>query len=231
MNSELYHRRMRQFIEDVTIYPVSCERLARGRGDEQWLDSVLAGGAKIVQLRDKHSPDRRLLEKARYFRRRTAEAGVLFLMNDRFDIALLAGADGLHLGQNDLPPEEVRRLAPDLIIGQSCNTEAQARRLGQQEQRGELVLSYYNIGPIYPTGTKEGLMEFIGPHAIGAYSRHCSLPFTVMGGIKYQHIDELVHFGAKRIAVVTAITEAEDMAAETVRWVGRITTALEERDG
>ena len=231
MNSELYHRRMRQFIEDVTLYPVSCERLAHGRSDEQWLDSVLAGGAKIVQLRDKVSSDRRLLEKARYFRRRTTEARALFLVNDRLDIALMSGADGLHVGQNDLPPEEIRRLAPDLIIGQSCNTEEQARRLGQQEQRSELVLSYYNIGPIYPTGTKDGLAEFIGPEAIEAYSRHCSLPFTVMGGIKEHHVEDLVRAGARRIAVVTAVTDAEDMAAETARLISRITTALEERDG
>ena len=115
--SELYCRRLRQFIDDVTVYPVSCERLSDGRGDMYWLDEVLRGGARIVQLRDKESSDRHLLEKAKYFRRKTLEAGALFLVNDRLDIALLAGADGVHVGQQDLPPEEIAGLGPDLLVG------------------------------------------------------------------------------------------------------------------
>jgi len=207
--------RMRIFIEHVDIYPVSCQRLARGRTDRQWLDAVLAGGAKIVQLRDKESSDRELLAKARYFREKTMDAGALFLVNDRFDIALLAGADGVHLGQDDLPPAEVRRLAPEMIIGLSCNTEEQAREIGVLAAGNNCPLSYYNIGPIYPTGTKEGLKKFLGPDAIKKFSACSNLPFTVMGGIKKEHVGELVRAGARRIAVVTAITAAEDMAAAT----------------
>jgi thiamine-phosphate pyrophosphorylase len=219
VRGELYRRRYRQFVDNVTIYPVSGERLAEGRSDEQWLDGVLKGGAAIVQLRDKDSTDRQLLEKARYFRRKTSEAGALFLMNDRVDIALLADADGIHLGQKDLPPAEVMRLAPDLIIGISCNSEEQARQLGTMEREGNLPVSYYNIGPIYPTRTKEGLAEFIGPEAIGLFSAHLSIPFTVMGGIKLEHVAELVAGGARKIAVVTALTRAPDIAAETERWI------------
>ena len=183
---------MHQFVHAVDVYPVSCERLCGGRSDREWLDNVLAGGAKIVQLRDKDSADRDLLEKARYFRRKTEEAGALFLINDRFDIALLAGADGVHLGQDDVPPGEVKRLAPEIIIGLSCNTEEQAMQLGRLEQQGACPVSYYNLGPLYSTGTKNGLTEFLGPEAIARFSRHCSLPFTVMGGIKLSHVKELV---------------------------------------
>ena len=207
--------RMRIFVEHVDIYPVSCQRLARGRTDRQWLDAVLAGGARIVQLRDKDSSDRELLAKARYFREKTKDAGALFLVNDRFDIALLAGADGVHLGQDDLPPAEVRRLAPEMIIGLSCNTEEQARGIGALAAGDNCPLSYYNIGPIYPTGTKEGLKKFLGPDAIARFSSYSDLPFTVMGGIKKEHVGELVRGGARRIAVVTAITAVEDMAAAT----------------
>lgn len=209
---------MDHFVHAVDVYPVSCQRLAAGRSDLEWLDGVLAGGARVVQLRDKESDDRELLEKAKYFRRKTFEAGALFLVNDRLDIALLADADGIHLGQHDLPPEEVRRVAPELIIGLSCNTEEQAEELGRMEQKGACPVSYYNIGPLYPTGTKNGLSRFLGPEAIGLFSRHCSLPFTVMGGIKLSHVQELVCRGARRIAVVTAISQAEDMAAETRLW-------------
>ena len=213
--SKLYVKRLRRFIECVDIYPVSCERLADGRSDRQWLDAVLAGGAAVVQLRDKDSEDGKLLEKARYFRRKTREAGALFLVNDRLDIALLSDADGIHLGQDDLPPEAVRKLAPDMIIGLSCNSEEQAMELGRLERQGGCPASYYNIGPLFPTGTKEGLAHFLGPQAIERFSRHCRLPFTVMGGIKAEHIPELVGYGARRIAVVTAISQATDIAAET----------------
>jgi thiamine-phosphate pyrophosphorylase len=224
--SEIFTKRQQQFIDTVTIYPVSCEKLCNGRSDGEWLDAVLAGGAKIVQLRDKESEDRLLLEKARTFRRKTAEAGALFILNDRVDIAMLVGADGLHLGQNDLPAEEVRQLVPDMLIGVSCNREEDVIKLGRQQAAGMFAASYYNIGPLFATGTKKGLKEFIGPEAIATFSRHCELPFTVMGGIKKEHIGELTSFGAQRIAVVTAITQAEDMAAATRELIGAVTSGL-----
>jgi len=210
--------RMAFFEQAVDIYPVSCEPLAGGRSDRQWLEAVLAGGARIVQLRDKWSSDRELLDKARFFRRLTREAGALFLVNDRLDIALLADADGIHVGQNDLPPAEIRSLAPEMIIGLSCNTEEQVRELGDLQEQGACPVTYYNIGPLFPTSTKEKLTAFLGSAAIGRFSRHCSLPFTVMGGIKLKHVPELLAAGARRVAVVTAISQARDMAAETRRW-------------
>lgn len=223
--STAYRRRLQRFIEEVTVYPVSCERLAKGRSDRSWLDEVLRGGARIVQLRDKDAPDRVLLEKARYFREKTLEAGALFLVNDRVDIALLVDADGVHVGQQDLPPWEIARLAPDMLIGISCNREEQARQIARLVQEHGPVVSYYNIGPVYPTRTKEGLAEFIGPESIRRFSAGLSLPFTVMGGIKLEHVPELVALGAGRIAVVTALTGAADIASETGRWVQAITEA------
>ena len=215
-STDLYQQRLRKFIEEVTLYPVSCERLAMGRDDIAWLDGVLAGGAKIVQLRDKESDTLRLLEKARIFRRKTLEAGALFIVNDRVDIALVSGADGVHLGNNDLPAAEVRALAPELIIGVSCNSEEQA---ATAESRGA---SYFNIGPLYSTQTKEGLSTFLGPAAIQRFTARSALPFTVMGGIKKEHIPELTALGARRLAVVTALTCADDIAAETKAWLAAI---------
>jgi len=213
-------------MEEVTLYPVSCEKLAAGRTDQEWLDGVLAGGARIVQLRDKESNDRDLLAKARYFRQKTREVGALFLMNDRLDIALLAEADGMHVGQNDLPPEEIRKLAPDFLIGLSCNTEQQAQRLGNMVASGTCPVAYFNIGPIYSTTTKQGLREFVGPQAVEHFTRRCPLPFTVMGGIKFNHIKELCAAGVKRIAVVTAISKASDIAVETALWLKEIDSSL-----
>ncbi len=222
MSASDYAYRIRQFVEEVTIYPVSCERLAAGRTDRAWLDAVLAGGARVVQLRDKEGCDSDLLEKARYFRDKTREAGALFLVNDRLDIALLSDADGIHVGQNDLPPTEIRRLAPDLLIGLSCNSKEDVSRLADSVAREANLVSYFNIGPLYPTGTKEGVGSFLGPDAVTTCARCCSLPFTVMGGIKYGHIGELVAHGVKRIAVVTAISLADDIEKETANWIEAI---------
>ena len=212
MESELHKQRIRKFIHEVTIYPVSCERLAAGRSDGEWLEAVLAGGARIVQLRDKESDDRTLYEKAVVFRRKTSEAGALFIVNNRVDIAMLTGADGVHLGNSDLPADMVRKMCPDLIIGVSCNTEEQAATAAE---RGA---SYVNIGPLFPTDTKGGLSAFLGPAAISRFATRSGLPFTVMGGIKFQHIPELIGLGAKRIAVVTALTQADNITRETVKW-------------
>ena len=223
--SRVYQRRLRILQDEVTVYPVCCEQLSCGRSDQDWLDAVLAGGAKIVQLRDKVSEDRILLEKAKYFRKKTAEAGALFLINDRFDIGLLADADGIHVGQDDLPVEEIRRLAPEWIIGLSCNNISEVRSLGVDVESGKSTVSYYNIGPIYKTDTKEGLSQFIGSEEIIQISSCCSLPFTVIGGIKFNHIEELVGAGATRIAVVTAISKATDMTYETKRWANSILSA------
>jgi thiamine-phosphate pyrophosphorylase len=226
LDTEIYARRLRQFTEEVTLYPVSCEKLAAGRTDREWLDGVLAGGARIVQLRDKECKDALLLEKARYFRARTMEAGALFLVNDRLDIALLSNADGIHVGQEDLPPMEIRKLAPDFLVGLSCNTEDEVEGLTRLTAKDPNLVSYFNIGPLYPTGTKEGLLSFLGPEAIPTFSEKCPLPFTVMGGIKHGHIDELVSLGATRIAVVTAISQADDIKEETARWVRAISTLV-----
>lgn len=219
MKSRTLPEKMAIFSGQVTVYPVSCEKLANGRSDLEWLESVLAGGARIVQLRDKESDDRILYEKALAFRRKTAEVGALFMVNNRLDIALLAGADGIHLGNSDIPAPAARELAPEMIIGVSANTAEQA---ASAESRGA---SYFNIGPLFPTSTKAGLSEFIGSEAIPAYSALSPLPFTVMGGIKFNHLKELTALGARRIGVVTALTQAADIKTETANWVAAISSA------
>ena len=214
-----YQEKLTFFRDMVTIYPVSCEPLANDRSDIEWLEGVLGGGAKIVQLRDKHSDDRVFYQKALIFREKTNNAGALFIVNNRLDIALLAHADGVHLGNNDLPVEKAREFGPDLIIGVSCNEKEQVSTV---KERGG---SYYNIGPIYTTKTKKNLTPFLGSDAIESFSSLCDLPFTVMGGVKRDHIQDLVAKGVRRIAVVTALTQAKDIAAETRLWIEAIDQA------
>ncbi len=192
--------------KDVDIYPVTCEELSNGRSDVDVLENVIEGGARIVQLRDKSLPVRALYEKAVVFREITQAHNVLLIMNDHIDIAMAINADGVHLGQDDFPVRAARQLIPDKIIGNSTHSLEDALRAA-----GEGA-DYINIGPIFPTQTKVGLSRFLGPEMIGVVAPRISLPFTVMGGITAGNIDQVLAAGARRIAVVTAITKAESIA-------------------
>ncbi len=204
----------KSMFEAVDIYPVTCEKLSAGRSNLEVLDGIIQGGARIVQLREKEATSREIHRQALLFREITAKAGVLLIINDRVDIALAVDADGVHLGQDDLPLEAARKLGPELIIGASTHSLEEAFRA--QEEGAD----YVNIGPIFPTSTKEGVKHFLGPEAIPTISPGLAIPFTVMGGIHSRNIDEVIRHGARRVAMVTEITQAPDIA-ETVRALRR----------
>jgi thiamine-phosphate pyrophosphorylase len=204
---------------EIDLYPVTCQELSAGRTSLEILDGVLAGGAKIIQLREKTLSGAALYELAVAFRRKTREAGALFIVNDHLDIALAAEADGVHLGQSDLPLEAARRIAPDLILGRSTHNLTQAL---EAEVQGA---DYVNIGPIYPTQTKRGHSVLLGPDAIRQIGPRLRIPFTVMGGINERNLDDVLAAGARRVAVVTAVTQAPDVAAVVRRLRARIMAA------
>jgi thiamine-phosphate pyrophosphorylase len=193
----------------VDIYPVTCERLSSGRSNVEVLKAVIQGGARIIQLREKEYSIRKLYSQAVTFREITQKAGVLLIINDHVDIAMAVGADGVHLGQDDFPLQAAREIAPELIIGASTHSLKEAV---QAQQDGA---DYINIGPIFPTGTKEGVERFLGPEAIAQISPEIKVPFTVMGGISEANIDQVLVQGAQRVAMVTAITQAADIADKT----------------
>ena len=196
--------------QQVDVYPVTCEGLSEGRTNLEVLEAVIRGGTKIIQLREKEYPKRDLYNLALKFREITARAGVLLIINDHVDIALAVEAEGVHLGQEDLPLTVARRLAPELLIGASTHSLEQA--LQAQEDGAD----YINIGPIFPTGTKEGVEHALGPEAIAMISPEIEVDFTVMGGINEVNLDQVLANGARKVAMVTAITRAADIAA-TVR--------------
>lgn len=200
----------KSMFEAVDIYPVTCEKLSAGRSNLEVLEGVIQGGARIVQLREKEATSREFYRQALLFREITARAGVLLIINDRVDIALAVDADGVHLGQDDLPLDAARRLGPELIIGASTHSLEEAVRA--QDEGAD----YVNIGPIFPTSTKEGAKKYLGPKAISAISPSLAIPFTVMGGIHSQNLLEVIRHGARKVAMVTEITQALDIA-ETVR--------------
>ena len=204
--------RMRRFLES-DLYVVITTEFCAGRPALEILEQCLAAGVSLIQLREKHMETRPLYELACAFRKKTREASALLIVDDRLDIALAVDADGVHLGQQDLPHEVARRLAPEMIIGASTHSLEQA--LAAQAAGA----SYVNIGPIFPTRTKEKTAAPLTPEAVRRIAPHLRIPFTCMGGITRDNIGELLDAGARHIAVVTAVTAAEspELAARDLR--------------
>ncbi len=216
----------------IDVYPVTCEQLSAGRSNLEVLQAIIRGGAGIIQLREKEYTVKDLYCAALAFREITSKAGILFFINDHVDIAMAVGADGVHLGREDLPVAAARKLAPDLLIGASTHSVEEA--LAAEKDGAD----YVNIGPIFPTRTKGGVRHFLGPGAIPAISAHLRIPYTVMGGINECNIDQVLAAGARRVAMVTAITQAPDIAAKVrffrkyiAEWVPGYTVPISERRG
>ena len=169
------------------------------------------GGADVVQLRAKRSGDREALRFAREIRALTRAAGVLFFVNDRFDLALLAEADGVHLGQDDLPPA---RLPADararLLVGRSTHTLEQARAAREES------VDYAAFGPVFATGSKASELEPRGLSLCAQAARELApLPLIAIGGIDAARAASLRAAGAAGIAVISAVAGADDPVAAT----------------
>lgn len=202
------------------LYVVITEAFCAGRPPLEVLAQALDAGVRLVQMREKDLDGRQLYLRAVEFRKLTASAGALFIVDDRVDIALAAGADGVHLGQSDLPVAAARQIAPQLIIGASSHSldEAMAAQAAGA--------SYVNIGPIFPTRTKATSCGFLGPEALESIVPRLSIPWTTMGGITSHNIDQVVSRGARHPAVVTAVTAAPDPAAAALTLREKILVGL-----
>ena len=200
---------MKQF--NCDIYPVITERFCKNGSSVETLKRAVDGGARAVQLREKEYPKGKILEMARRCREITFAAGALLIINDHVDIALISGADGVHLGQDDISCRDARSIAPDLIIGVSTHN------LGEAFAAIEAGADYINIGPIFRTDTKNTVVGPLGTGAIAEVSARVSAPFTVMGGIKERHLPGLIESGARRVAMVTEITMSDDVRGTVER--------------
>ncbi len=208
LSARAHDEKMKLF-SGAGLYLVTSQNMSAGRSTLEIVRAALAGGVKLIQLREKEMPAAEFKELARKVRNMTREAGALLIINDRLDVAVDVDADGVHLGQDDMPLAEARKEAKDMIIGASSHSpeEALAAEAGGA--------SYVNIGPLYQTATKKWEDSFLGLEAVKKVSKIVSIPFTVMGGIKRKHIPDLIKAGARVIAVVTAVTMAENPEQET----------------
>ncbi len=193
----------------VDLYPVITSEFCGGRDPLYVLRQVAEGGATMVQLREKHLCARDYFNLACRFRKITSEFGMLLIIDDSVDIALAVDADGVHLGQEDLPLSAAKQIAPELLIGISTHSQEEGI-VAVEEGAG-----YVNVGPIFATGTKEVPYKTVGLDILAALAPTMPIPFSIMGGIKAKHIPALVQLGAKRIAMITEITQAEDVRART----------------
>jgi thiamine-phosphate pyrophosphorylase len=195
------------------VYLVTQESRSAGRSTREVVEAAVAGGVDVVQLREKGRTARERYRLGRALRERTREAGATFLVNDRVDLAQAVDADGVHLGDEDLPVEAARELlGPDGVVGRSVSFVDDARAA---ERAGA---DYLGVGAVYPTDTKADIDDdeyAVGPERVAEISDAVDVPVVAIGGITVETASEVVAAGADGVAVITAITREDDPEAAT----------------
>ena len=172
------------------------------------LEAALAGGTDLIQLRDKDADDERLLAAAPAFRAAADRHRALFLINDRPDLVAACAADGVHVGQDDVPVAEARRLAgPEAIVGLSTHSAEQLR--AAHAATGDARPDYVSVGPVWPTPTKPG-RPAAGLEYVELAAAEAELPWFAIGGIEPGNLAVVIAAGARRVVVVRAIRDADD---------------------
>lgn len=193
----------------IGIYGITAEKFSLGRTNEEVVREMIRGGIAIVQYREKR-PDkshRQMLAECRRIRELTRAAGVPFIVNDYVDIALLVDADGVHVGQDDLPVQAVRRLiGPHKLIGLSTHSP---EHIQQAEAEGA---DYIGVGPVFSTQTKADVVDAVGFDYLAYAVQNSRLPIAAIGGIKAHNIAQVAQHGARTICLVTEIVGATDIA-------------------
>lgn len=187
---------------DVRLYCFSPGKFLGGRDPVEVVTAQIKGGADVIQLREKEMSKRGRLELGLRLRELTRQEGVLFIVNDDVDLALILDADGVHLGQDDIPIQFARPLMKDKIIGVSTHSIEQAK---------EAVRSgadYIGVGPIFDTNTKEDREELVGLGLLSEIRGICPVPYVAIGGIGKENIKAVVDAGCHRAAVISDILYA-----------------------
>ena len=188
---------------DYSLYLVTDRTLSLGRSTVEVVRAAIRGGVSCVQLREKGCSTREFMDEARLLKALLAGTGVPLFINDRLDVALAAGADGVHLGQNDLPIADARRLVGNrMIIGISAESVADAIRA---EAEGA---DYIGASPVFTTPTKTDTAPPLGLDGLRAIRRAVQLPLVAIGGINADNAAQVLRAGADGLAVVSAIVSA-----------------------
>jgi thiamine-phosphate pyrophosphorylase len=214
---------VRSDVKSWGTYILTDATLSRGRSHVEVAAEAIAGGADVVQFREKDAPTRLLYEIARQIRRLTHDAGVPFIVNDRVDVALAAGADGVHVGQEDLPATEARRLiGPDRILGVSAASLEEALR-GERDGA-----DYIGFGPVFEArATKPDAVPPRGLELLAEVCDRCAVPVIAIGGINHGNVARVIAAGAGGAAVISGVVGARDIAAAVRDLKDRIRRAKE----
>ena len=192
------------------IYPITDKRLARKNSHLAILKELRRGGARFVEIRDKDTPPRELLRDLEKCRQYAEKYDMKLILNDRCDLVMSAGLMGVHLGQEDLPPDAARAIVgKKRIIGYSTHTLAQARA------SQNLPVDYIGFGPVYPTGTKTNAGRAAGLKKLAQVCRTATAPVVAIGGIGLNEIRPVLEAGAASAAVISAIMAAGNIAEQT----------------
>lgn len=188
---------------EYTLYLVTDRSLSQGRATVEIVRAAIAGGVTCVQLREKHCPTREFLHEARRLKKLLAGTSIPLIINDRIDVALAMGADGVHLGQNDMPIREARRLVGEaMLIGISTESVDDALRA---EAEGA---DYLGLSPVFATPTKTDTAAPLGLEGVRRIRAAVSLPLVAIGGIDQNNAPEIIRAGADGVAVISAIVAA-----------------------
>jgi thiamine-phosphate pyrophosphorylase len=202
---------------ETELYALTDSRLSLGRSTVDVVDALLRAGIRIIQYREKQRSSRTMLQECQILRRMTLEASACFIINDHADIALLCQADGVHVGQDDIPVPSLRALlGADKIIGLS--THAPEEALAAVSAGAD----YIGVGPLFATQTKEDVCAPVGLEYLDWVAAHMQLPFVAIGGIKRHNIGEVVRHGAKCCALVSELVGAEDIPARVAEVRARM---------
>jgi thiamine-phosphate pyrophosphorylase len=197
----------------VGLYVIIDTEFLRGRSHLDVAEQAIRGGAKVIQLRDKKDSIRNFFTIAGELRKLCAEHNVLFIVNDSLEVALAVDADGLHVGQDDIPTATARRRLPiDKILGGSARTVNEAR-IAQAEGA-----DYLGVGAMYATTTK-ATAEVVGPGRIKEIKRTVGLPIVAIGGINKSNLSAVLKAGADAVAVISAVMGAADIEKATRQLV------------
>ncbi|MDR1124481.1 MAG: thiamine phosphate synthase [Deltaproteobacteria bacterium] len=198
---------MKRIYPETDIYAILDLNLSRGRSNVEITKRLLEAEVKIIQYREKDRKLGVMLEECRAIRELTRAAGATFIVNDFTDIALLADADGIHVGQEDIPLPELRKLVgPERIIGLSTHSPEQARAAVAAGA------DYIGVGPIFHTNTKKDAVDPVGFEYLDYVAKNIKLPFAAIGGIKEHNIGAVAAHGARCCCIISAIVGADDVA-------------------
>ncbi len=203
---------------------ITDARLSRGRRQQDVVRAAIRGGATMIQLREKDATTRALVELGHELRAVTREAGVSLIVNDRVDVALALDADGVHVGQDDMPAALARRLiGPSVILGVTATSLEEALR-GEQDGA-----DYLGVGPIFPTGSKPGAAPPIGVSGLSNIAVRVRIPIVAIGGVSPENAGSIIEAGADAVAVISAVVSAPDVEQAARCLIDRVSTARAHR--